>query len=158
MNFFLDRHQLLLKELLNAKVDFIIIGGYSVIYHGYRRTTGDVDIWIKPDNANKPKLLKALELCKIDKSALVQISEYDFTDYLAFSIWEKPERADFITKINLVQYDEADKQKIIADCEGIKVPFLHINHLVLSKINTGRLKDAADVEYLQKLQKLKKKK
>jgi len=58
MNFFLDRHQLLLKELLNAKVDFIIIGGYSVIYHGYRRTTGDVDIWIKPDNANKPKLLK----------------------------------------------------------------------------------------------------
>lgn len=25
------------------KVDYILVGGYAVIYHGYNRTTGDLD-------------------------------------------------------------------------------------------------------------------
>ena len=53
MNLFIDIHQQWIKSLLAAKVEFIIIGGYSVIFHGYKRTTGDIDIWLKPDNANK---------------------------------------------------------------------------------------------------------
>ena len=28
------------------KVEFIIAGGYAVIFHGYGRTTGDLDIWV----------------------------------------------------------------------------------------------------------------
>lgn len=55
MNLFIELHQQLIKELLEAKVDFIVSGGYSVIYYGYKRTTGDVDIWLKPDNDNKRK-------------------------------------------------------------------------------------------------------
>lgn len=38
------------EEILHAfndsKVDYIIVGGYAVIFHGYGRTTGDLDIWI----------------------------------------------------------------------------------------------------------------
>ncbi len=37
MNLLNEIHQQLLKELLNSDVEFIIIGGYSVIYHGYSR-------------------------------------------------------------------------------------------------------------------------
>ena len=55
MNLFIDIHQQWIKNLIAANVDFIIIGGYSVIFHGYKRTTGDVDIWLKPENANKEK-------------------------------------------------------------------------------------------------------
>ena len=57
MNLFIDIHQQWIKNLISANVDFIIIGGYSVIFHGYKRTTGDIDIWLKPDNSNKEKLL-----------------------------------------------------------------------------------------------------
>jgi hypothetical protein len=33
--------------LLNKhKVAYILVGGYAVILHGYRRTTGDLDIWV----------------------------------------------------------------------------------------------------------------
>lgn len=154
MNLFVDKHIELLKALLKNNVDFIIIGGYSVIFHGYKRTTGDVDIWVKPDNTNKEKVLLALKEIKIDSNSIGEIGKLDFTGYVVFCIWEEPERADFITRINLVNYDAADKNKIIGDMDGVKIPFLHLNDLVLSKMNTGRGKDIADIEELQKIQKL----
>ena len=153
MNLFVDKHIELLKALLKNNVDFIIIGGYSVIFHGYKRTTGDLDIWVKPDNTNKEKVLLALKEVKIDSHSISEIGKLDFTGYAAFCIWEEPERADFITRINLVNYDDADKNKIIGDMDGVKIPFLHLNDLVLSKMNTGRGKDKADIEELQKIQK-----
>jgi hypothetical protein len=42
MTIFLKHQKKFLLELLNAKVDFILIGGYAVIFHGYVRTTGDI--------------------------------------------------------------------------------------------------------------------
>ena len=152
MNLFIELHQSLIKKLLDASVDFIIIGGYSVIFHGYPRTTGDIDIWLKPDNENKKKLLPVLKHFNFDESDINEVASFDFTEHLVFSIGEEPEKIDFITRINLVEYDVADKQKIIADIEGIKTPFLHLNHLVLSKINTGRAKDIADIEMLQQVE------
>ena len=61
MNLFIEEHQELIKNLLQAHVDFIIIGGYSVIFYGYRRATGDIDIWLKPDNENKRKVISVLK-------------------------------------------------------------------------------------------------
>ena len=36
----------LLSALASNKVDYLVVGGYAVIYHGYVRTTGDLDIWV----------------------------------------------------------------------------------------------------------------
>ena len=44
-------------QTLNAcNVEYILVGGYAVIYHGYNRTTGDLDIWVNPTSANYRKL------------------------------------------------------------------------------------------------------
>lgn len=157
MNLFLDRHQELLSVLLKNDVDFIIIGGYAVIYHGYKRTTGDVDIWLKPENASKTKVMAALEQLRVEPGHIRNIASLDFTQHLVFRIWEVPDQVDFITRISMLAYEDADKQKIIADVDGLKVPFMHLDHLVLSKISTGRLKDQADVEQLQKIKNFRKK-
>lgn len=155
MNLFIDAHQKLLQSLLDAKVDFIIIGGYSVIFHGYTRTTGDIDIWLRPENANKRKLIKALQAFGIEKESLSAVSELDFTNTVFFKIGEEPERIDFLTKINLVSYDSADKRKIYGKIDNLTLPFLHLDHLILSKINTGRPQDKADIEILQNIHKTK---
>jgi hypothetical protein len=41
----------------NHNVRYILVGGYSVILHGYSRTTGDMDIWVDrtPENYKKIK-------------------------------------------------------------------------------------------------------
>jgi outer membrane biogenesis lipoprotein LolB len=77
----------------------------------------------------------------------------DFNDCLVFSIDEASEKIDFLTYINFVNYDDADKHKIIAEVDGMHIPFLHLNDLVLSKMNTGRPKDIADIDMLRKVEK-----
>ena len=151
MNLFIETHQQWLKEMLAAHVDFIVIGGYSVIYHGYKRTTGDMDIWLKPDNSNRDKLIPLLTEYGFDRDTIAQISAFDFSQTLSFSIDESPGKIDFLTHINLVNNEEADKLKVIAEIDGLHIPFLHFNHLILSKMNTGRTKDKADIEMLQQV-------
>ena len=35
-------------ELLNShNVKYLVVGGYAVAYHGYPRTTGDIDFFIE---------------------------------------------------------------------------------------------------------------
>ncbi|MCD6013379.1 MAG: hypothetical protein K0Q79_3241 [Flavipsychrobacter sp.] len=151
MNLFIELHQRLIKMLLDANVNFIIIGGYSVIFHGYKRTTGDIDIWLKPDNDNKKKLLPVLKQFGFEDDEVNAVSNIDFTQHTVFSMGEEPEKIDFLTRINLVQYDEADNNKVVAEVDELQIPFLHLNDLILSKINTGRSKDKADIDMLQQV-------
>ena len=152
MNLFIDSHQQFIQRLLDSGVEFIVVGGYAVIYHGYKRTTGDIDIWLKPTNENRERLIEVLATLDFSDESLHQLSQLDFRETLVFSINEEPEKIDFLTKIANVTYDEADSSKIITSVDGMQIPFLHLNHLVLSKFNTGRTKDAADIEELQKIQ------
>jgi hypothetical protein len=50
-----------LCALLNAaKVEFLIVGGYAVAFHGAPRFTGDLDILIRPDRDQVSRMLRAL--------------------------------------------------------------------------------------------------
>lgn len=155
MNIFIEKHQLLLLSLIKHEVKFILIGGYAVIYHGYKRTTGDMDLWIEPNNENKLKLVKVLKEFEFNKEGITHIESLDFTRHLAFHFWEIPERVDCLTHISNVKFNEAYEQKILADFDEFSVPIIHYNHLVMSKLTTNRLKDKADIEELQKINRLK---
>ena len=61
MNILIETHKKLLLALIKQNVEFILIGGYAVVYYGYSRATGDIDIWLKPDNHNKSKFLVTVQ-------------------------------------------------------------------------------------------------
>jgi hypothetical protein len=155
MNIFIESHQELLKALIKHEVVFILVGGYAVVYHGYKRTTGDMDLWLEPNNGNKLKLISVLKEFEFDSESINHILTLDFTKHLAFHFWEEPERVDCLTYISNVTFNEAFNQKVIADIEEIQVPIIHYNHLIISKITSNRLKDKADIEELQKINKFK---
>ena len=51
-----------LLQLFNAhNVDYAIVGGYALAFHGAPRYTGDLDLLIKPDQENAQKVLNALK-------------------------------------------------------------------------------------------------
>jgi hypothetical protein len=157
MNILLEPHKHLLRRLIDFKVDFILIGGYAVNFHGYNRATGDMDVWLKPDNENRSKFIGYLKAEGFDEESLLRISETDFTKHAAFHIGEKPLQVDFITIISGVSFLEADQQKQLLPLGDSFIPVLHLDHLILSKITSNRLKDKLDVEELQKIMQLKKK-
>ena len=48
-------------QLLNAhQVEYLLIGGYAVGYHGYPRATVDMDVWIAINPANAQKIVTVL--------------------------------------------------------------------------------------------------
>jgi len=50
-----------LKLLNSHKVDYLLIGGYAVGYHGYPRATANIDIWIAVNPQNAGKMVKVIE-------------------------------------------------------------------------------------------------
>jgi hypothetical protein len=133
MNLFIESHQLVLRKLIEHKINFIVTGGYSVIFYGYQRTTGDVDIWLKPDNDNKLRLLPVLRFIGIVEEDIQHITNLDFSKHLSFSFGEEPEKIDFITRINLVEYEEADKMKVQAEVDGLIIPFIHTTDIYFTQ-------------------------
>ena len=59
LNIFNDDFKEFIESLNNFDVEYILIGGYAVVLHGYNRTTGDLDIWVNPTETNYRKLIKA---------------------------------------------------------------------------------------------------
>ena len=158
MNIFFEEHQKVIAALISHNVQFMLIGGYAVNFHGYSRTTGDMDVWLKPDNENKLLLMKALSALGFQDDGIKEIGSWDFTQPQLFHILDKPYRTDFLTYVSGAKYAEAAAEMDIGEFEGMMVPFIHINHLIKSKQSTGRLKDQADIEYLNKIILLKNKK
>jgi predicted nucleotidyltransferase len=154
MTIFLKQHKEFLVELLDANVEFILIGGYAVIFHGYVRTTGDMDLWLKPDNINKEKFLNVLSKSGFSIETLAHVRQSDFTQTLAFHIGNAPDRIDFLTKLAGITFEDAILKVDELKLEEFVIPVLNLNDLIINKMLTNRTKDKADIEELQKIHKL----
>ena len=138
----------MLESLLNGGVEFILVGAYALAAHGFPRATGDMDIWVKPDEENSKKLYKALARFG---APISKIREDEFSQPgLIFQIGVAPRRIDIITKIAAVEFDEADADKIVVDIEDLEIPVLSVKLLIKNKMATGREKDILDAKLLMK--------
>ena len=156
MNILIDEHKKLLIELIAAKIDFILVGGYAVIFHGYTRTTGDMDIWLKPTNQNRDFLVPVLEKIGILPEDIDLLRSVDFTKTIAFHVDDYPKRVDFLTGMSGLVFEEAYQNRSLLPLGEYSVPILRLDDLLVNKLMSGRLKDMSDVEELQKIMKLKK--
>ena len=138
----------MLQGLLDQKVEFIVVGAYALAAHGFPRATGDIDIWVKPDENNSKKVYKALARFG---APINEIREDEFSQPgLIFQIGVVPRRIDIITKIDAVEFEEADSDKIFVNIDGLKVPVLSVDKLIKNKMATGREKDLLDAKLLKK--------
>lgn len=157
MNFTHPSHKDMILALLKHEVEFLLIGGYAVIFHGYIRTTGDMDVWLKPSNENKERLLNAFKEMEFELDGLQHVSALDFNEVVAFHIGDEPERIDFLSKVKGLDYEKAFADRRFLTIQGKEVPFLNLDDLIVSKLLADRLKDQADVEELQKIAALRNK-
>jgi hypothetical protein len=158
MDYLIEVHKKFLQSLIEFEVDFIVAGGYAVIYHGYVRTTSDMDIWLKPDNNNRKRLVQLLIKKNFSEEAIELVSSLDFTSPVAFHFGRPPEKMDFFTAMVGLDFDTSIKNALLLEVEKIRIPFLSLEDLVTNKMMTTRGRDHVDVEILQKVKHFKKKK
>ena len=148
INLFNDDFKDLINALNTFEVEYILIGGYSVILHGYSRTTGDLDIWVNKTEVNYRKMEKAFNLFGIPADAIGINRFLNHNEYDVFSFGRSPVSIDIVTEIQGVEFEEAYKAIEKIDVQGLEVNLIHINHLKQTKKATGRFKDLDDLENL----------
>jgi predicted nucleotidyltransferase len=132
--------------LLNKNgVRYIVIGGYAVVYHGYVRSTNDIDIWIDMHPNNLKKLINALD--EFGFSSL-NFKESDFLPRQIIQLGSPPNRIDLITTPAGIDFDTCyeSKEKVIID--NIAINFIDLENLIKGKKASNRIRDLADIEEL----------
>lgn len=151
-------HKHFLISLMEAEVEYMLIGGYAVIYHGYPRLTKDMDIWLKPDNENKLKLLPVLHSYGIVNEDIDRVKGLDFIQAQSFYIGEEKNKIDFLTCMAGVSYAEAVAQKVSLQMKNKSIPVISYKHLIVNKMLSDHPQDKADVAMLQKIRSHQRKK
>ena len=138
-----------LKAINKHEVDYILVGGYAVILHGYNRVTADMDIWVKCSKQNYHKIEQAfltfgMPLFDMTLEKFLKVKSVD-----VFRFGRKPVAIDLITKIKGLDFDEAFQESEIRIVDDIPVRLLQYNHLIKAKKSAGRSKDLDDLENLE---------
>mgnify|MGYP001821857744 FL=1 len=133
--------------LLNVhEVDFMIVGGYALAYHGAPRYTGDIDVFVKPDRKNAQRIIKVLE--EFGFSSLdLSIDDFQNEDNVV-QLGLPPVRIDIITSISGVSWEQADTTKVPGLYGNVPVNYIGKEQYVANKKAIGRAKDIADIEAL----------
>jgi len=136
-----------LLELFNAhKVEYMIVGGYALAFHGAPRFTGDLDILVKPDSENALRVLDALKEFGFGELGL---TADDFsTIEKVVQLGVPPVRIDLITSLTGVSWEKARLNRTKGAYGDISVYFVGLNEFISNKKATGRKKDLADLEAL----------
>jgi len=135
-------------QLLNSKeVEYLVIGGYAVGYHGYPRATGDLDIWISVSDKNAKKMVDVLKEFGFDIPELKK--EMFLIKEKIIRMGVPPMRLEILTTIDGVDFDKCFRNRVIAEFESFKANFISKGDLLINKRASGRPKDLVDYSKLQ---------
>jgi len=134
-----------LLELFNKhKVDYIVVGGYALGFHGAPRYTGDLDIFVRPDAVNARRIMQALDEFGFGS---VGLTAADFEKAgKVVQLGFPPVRVDIITSITGVTWEQARSGRVEGHFGDVLVPFIGRDEFIANKRALGRKKDLADLE------------
>ncbi len=146
----LDKDLSELLELFRSHgVEFLVVGGHAVAFHGRPRLTEDLDLFVRPDATNGQRIVNAL---KDFGFASLQLSADDFeADDRVIQLGRVPNRVDLLTRLYGVEFAEAWERRVGARLGDVEVSMLSREDLIRNKRATGRTQDIADAEFLERL-------
>lgn len=141
-----DDFEEFLRLLNSESVDYVIVGGYAVAYHGYIRTTQDLDILFANNKDNIEKICRAMIHFGFTEQA------FDATDFSEpgsiIRMGVPPVRIELINEISGVTFDEVWITKVTGKYGTVSVFYIGKQELLKNKKAAGRPKDVADIDEL----------
>jgi hypothetical protein len=144
------------KSLADNNISYIMVGKFAASIHGHLGFSQFLEVWIRNTKANRENFAKVMnqygynELLWGDVDFAINSSSFNIGNGLKLEL--------FINMKGLEGYsfDECLQMATIAEIEKVKIPFLHINHLIANKKAVNRPKDKLDVTALEKIVQLRK--
>lgn len=148
----------LLKNLYQAKVKYILVGGFATTFHGYIRTTDDLDLWIKLGDANRKRLIKALKKAGVAGAELLKDILIPVWTEIRFG--SKGFRLDMMENLKAFAAEDFDRcyeRSQQGEFMGVPIRVVHLDDLLQDKMVTNWAKDREDVKNLKKIEQQKRK-
>ncbi len=153
--------QTIFKEINKLGIDYLVVGGLAVNFHGVPRMTYDIDLMVLLEPENILKLVS--KLTQWGYRPKIPIDPRDLADESKRNSWihEKGMKAlNFysetlpIGEIDIVidspiLYKELRNRAIKIELQDEKIPTVSIHDLIELKLRAGRRQDLADVEHLR---------
>lgn len=136
----------LCRQLNASGARYMIVGGFAVIYSGYARTTGDVDLLLDTSLENEAKVYRSLE--SLPDKAVLQLKPGEVSKYTVVRVADEIV-VDLMKSASGIDYDEAVKDMVIREVQGVPIPFASPRLLWRMKKNTHREKDLGDLVFLR---------
>lgn len=149
-NIFNPDFQEFIAALNHCEVAYILVGGYSVILHGYSRTTGDMDIWVLPNPENYLRLQQAfarfgMPVFDMTADRFLASSHYD-----VFTFGRPPVCIDILTQVKGLDFAAAfAHSEWFEITDTLSVRALRLSDLIEAKQAAARPKDLDDIENLR---------
>jgi predicted nucleotidyltransferase len=138
-----------LKVLNEQKVEFVVIGGHAVGFHGHPRNTGDMDIVIRPTEENAARVVKAVAAFGAGELGYTK-EDYLSGDFIQFGV--VPVRIDVTTLFEGIDQQKLWNDAVEGTLGGVPVKFPSKECLLANKRSAGREKDLNDVKVLEATQ------
>lgn len=146
----------LIESLKKEKINYMIVGGYAVNFHGYSRNTVDIDLVIKFSLSNLKKmetLLKRMGL--ISRLPIDAVSVFKFRDeyiknrnLLAWNFFNEQNPTDQVDI--LITHDVSDFKSEKFRVGDLEIKVISKEDLIKMKKKSGRKKDLLDIKELSK--------
>jgi len=147
---------ILIDGLKKEKINYMIVGGYAVNFHGYSRNTVDIDLIIKFSLVNLKNIEKFLnQMGMISRLPIDAISVYKFRDeyiknrnLLAWNFYNEEDPTDQIDI--LINHDVSDFKSEKFRVGLLEFKVITKEDLIKMKKKSGRKKDLLDIKELTK--------
>jgi len=136
----------LCRELNKRGARYIVIGGFAVITAGLPRVTGDIDLMVAVDPENEAKVLSALST--LPDNAVRELQPGELQQYSVIRVADEIV-IDLMRSAGGIEYEEAAKDIVLRELQGVPIPFASPRLLWRMKVGTHREKDAADLVFLR---------
>jgi hypothetical protein len=135
-----------LQFINENRVEYLVVGGYAVGYHGYPRATGDIDFWVAATPENVANLGKAL--IQFGFSPAIVANDFSLREPDGIHIGVPPLRIDLLTSISGANFAECFPHRVVGILDGVTANIIDLASLRKNKQAARRLKDLNDLEHL----------
>jgi len=154
-------YKTIFKELNELNIDYLVVGGLAVNFHGVPRMTYDIDIMILLQTKNILNFVD--KLTQWGYKPKIPVNPRDLADKSKRNSWIKDKGMKAVNfysetfsigEIDIIidspiPYDKLKSKAITVELKEVKIPTVSIHDLIELKSRAGRKQDLSDVEHLR---------
>jgi hypothetical protein len=136
----------LCRELNLRGAKYVVVGGFAIRAANYNRSTMDLDFIVAADLENEQKVFSALST--LPDNAVRELQPGELSKYRVIRVGDEIV-VDLMVSAGAIDYEEAAKDVVVREVDGVPIPFASPRLLWRMKAVTHREKDASDLVFLR---------